>query len=495
MDFSLGYIVTRVVNVTGKFDLNIEKILENWEPYHAVREIIANAMDEALLTDSSEIEIYKDENGNWLIRDFGRGLRYTHLTQNENDEKLHHPHVIGKFGIGLKDALATLERHGIGVLIKSRFGDIRLVRSEKEGFDDIVTLHAKIEPPSEPDMRGTKFILSGISDEQVDLAKRLFLRFSGERVIERTKYGDIVEKRGTASIYVNGVKVADEENFLFSYNITALNASIKKALNRERTNVGRSAYALRIKSILLASNSVEVAQALADDLQNYSFGTHHDELGWLAVQEHAVKILNRNHKVLFASSEEVIERPDIVDEVKESGFEIVTLPENLKTKIEGTEDIDGNPVNDLSHFMQVRNESFSYDFVDIASLSLDERRIYDLTDAIFELFGGKPDVVESVKISETMQEAFYSGQATVGVWDASSRSIIIKRTQLGNLADYAGTLLHEAVHAKSGYGDVSRGFESELTRVIGIVSEKALKALKREEQKPPSLWRRLFHLR
>ena len=28
-----------------EFDLNIEKILENWENYHAIREIIANALD------------------------------------------------------------------------------------------------------------------------------------------------------------------------------------------------------------------------------------------------------------------------------------------------------------------------------------------------------------------------------------------------------------------------------------------------------------------
>ena len=31
--------------MTKEFDLNIEKILENWEVYHAVREIIANALD------------------------------------------------------------------------------------------------------------------------------------------------------------------------------------------------------------------------------------------------------------------------------------------------------------------------------------------------------------------------------------------------------------------------------------------------------------------
>lgn len=33
-----------------EFDLNIEKILENWEIYHAIREIIANAFDEQILT-------------------------------------------------------------------------------------------------------------------------------------------------------------------------------------------------------------------------------------------------------------------------------------------------------------------------------------------------------------------------------------------------------------------------------------------------------------
>jgi len=33
-----------------KFDLNIEKILEDWEIYHAIREVIANAIDEQLFT-------------------------------------------------------------------------------------------------------------------------------------------------------------------------------------------------------------------------------------------------------------------------------------------------------------------------------------------------------------------------------------------------------------------------------------------------------------
>ena len=80
-----------------KFDLNVEKVLENWEISHAIREIIANALDEQVLTNSTEIQIYKDGNGSWHIRDAGRGLKYQHFTQNENKEKLDHEGLIGRF--------------------------------------------------------------------------------------------------------------------------------------------------------------------------------------------------------------------------------------------------------------------------------------------------------------------------------------------------------------------------------------------------------------
>ncbi len=107
-----------------EFDLNIEKILENWEVYHAVREIIANALDEQILTNTKDISICKTNDGCWHILDYGRGLNYHHLTQNENEEKLNSSNLIGRFGVGLKDALATLYRHGIKIKIISKYGCI-----------------------------------------------------------------------------------------------------------------------------------------------------------------------------------------------------------------------------------------------------------------------------------------------------------------------------------------------------------------------------------
>ena len=104
---------------TKKFDLNIEKILEDWEIYHGIREVIANAIDEQVLTKTRNIEIFKDRESKWHIKDYGRGLKYEHLTQKENDEKLKNFYVIGKFGIGLKDALATFDRKGVKISLKS----------------------------------------------------------------------------------------------------------------------------------------------------------------------------------------------------------------------------------------------------------------------------------------------------------------------------------------------------------------------------------------
>jgi hypothetical protein len=69
------------VSVVREFDLNIERVLENWTVAHALREVIANALDEQSLTGTREPQIFQDAEGRWHVHDWGRGLRYEHLTQ------------------------------------------------------------------------------------------------------------------------------------------------------------------------------------------------------------------------------------------------------------------------------------------------------------------------------------------------------------------------------------------------------------------------------
>lgn len=460
------------------FDLNIEKILEGWEVRHAIRELIANALDEQALTGTKDIEIL-ERKGTWFIRDFGRGLRYEHFTQNENEEKLANSEkVIGKFGVGLKDALATLNRRGVNVRISSKYGNVTLDQQSKHGFADVVTLHALISPSDNSSFVGTEIALDGVSRADVIAAKSFFLAFSNEGELERTRYGIILKKESgrNARIYVTGLLVAEEENFAFSYNITALTKRMRNALNRERTNVGRTAYSDRVKEMLLEARTSAVANALASELAKIELGTCADEVKWTDVAKHAVRILNASERVMFVSASEIMAHGDVLDRAKAEGVRIVTIPDNIKEGIRGLQDIAGTVVRDISVYQEEWRQSFKFVFVEPKSLRPRERAVYDQWRAIADLAGGVPSVVREIKITETMRPDLLSIDHTAGLWDPALAYIIIKRDQLSSLETFAGTLLHEIVHADSGHGDITRDFEIALTSMLGRIAADRLRS-------------------
>ncbi|WIV60978.1 hypothetical protein [Amycolatopsis nalaikhensis] len=290
------------------FDLNIERVLEHWPVAFAIREVIANALDEHALTGTAEPVIAEDAAGAWHVADFGRGLRYTHLTQNENDEKRRSGAVIGQFGMGLKDALAVFDRHDVRVEIRSAHGDITTRQRAKETFSDVRTLHAVIRPPADPHRAGTDVVLHGVTADDVAAAQNFFLHYSGDHLLETTSVGQVLKRVSPAApgrIYVKGLLVAEEPNFLFSYNITDINAPLRRALNRERSNVGRSAYTDRVKAILKQCRVSGVVSPLAEDLAEFATGQLHDELSWREIAVHACTVLASQEKVVFVTPAEL----------------------------------------------------------------------------------------------------------------------------------------------------------------------------------------------
>lgn len=449
------------------FDLNIDTILEAWTVADALREVVANALDEQALSDTPDVEIVEVAENRWRIRDCGRGLRVEHFTQNESEEKLTAEGIIGRFGVGLKDALATLDRHDVRVTIRSNHGTFRPMRAEKHGFEDLETLHVDVAAPPEG-FTGTEFVLEGLQKADVEQAKSYFLRFSGERVLEETRYGQVLERgEGPARIYVNGVRVAEEEDMLFSYNVTSLTAAMKKALNRERTHVGRSAYSGRLKDMLLACESYEVATRLVDDLQRYAAGDTHDELGWIDVQAHACALLNSVEPVVFSTAAELDATPDSTDRAKRDGYRLVVVPEALSRKINGQRDASGQPIRTVARYEEEFNDSFSYTFVHESELSPAERNVWSLRERVLRAVGGAAKLRE-VAISETMR--LDEGFEAMGVWEPKTGRIVIRRDQLENPESFTGTLLHELAHARSGASDLTRAFEGELTVLLGMLA-------------------------
>ena len=457
-----------------EFDLNIEKVLENWTVAHAIREIIANALDEQILTGTDEIEIYRDNSGRWHIRDYGRGIQYQHLTQNENEEKQNHPHLIGKFGVGLKDALATFNRHGMDVIIDSKHGRITIGQSAKYGFSDITTLHAYIDDPIDKSFEGTDFCIVGCSRADIEAAKDLFLEFAPIRHLEKTPYGDVLQKRnGISEIFINGIKVAEEENFLFSYNITSLNATLRKALNRERTNVGRTAYSDRIRAILLAAESEAVLTVFTDNLTQMSNGKQADELKWVDVQAHAVRHLSARKETVYVTPEEIQRSSGAVLEViRNSGKQAVFVTETVKQKIADTTDVSGKQISTIQSVVAQYNNSFQYDFVSYDALTITEKAVFDLHCQLLQETHSKVKP-EQIKIAQRLRPDF-PADSFGGVWDPEKELVIIRRDMLRNPAVFCGVLIHELTHADTGFDDIDRGFETALSRWIGHFAWKVL---------------------
>ena len=410
----------------------------------------------------------------WHITDFGRGLRYQHLTQNENPEKRRKADlVVGKFGVGLKDALATFHRRGIEVTVRSPHGDITLRRAAKKDFADVKTLHAAITRPIDPRRHGTDFALKGLSDTDMAAARDYFLRFTGDEELEGTPLGSILRRpdEEPARIYVKGVRVALEEQFLFSYNITSTTAQLQRALNRERSNVGRSAYQDRVKAILLKAHSDVVAEELVKDLTRIPLGTNHDEVTWLDVQEQAVRILAAKGKTVFVSAQQMFTMGSTVQEARADGYKVIVIPDRLLARVPKLRDINGNPILDIRGFIQAWNASFVYDLVEPATLNQEERESWEILPALVRLAGDHAKRVKEVRISNTMRldEGAYE---TEGVWD--SPNIVIKRSVLDSRRHFARVVLHEIAHASSGANHGSLAFMAAIDDLAGLAAVEAL---------------------
>jgi hypothetical protein len=457
---------------TGKFDLNMEEVLEAWGPADATRELIANALDEQALTNGPDPEISQDSEGKWHIRDYGRGLSHEHLTQSENEEKLSRPdEVIGKFGVGLKDALATFHRHGISVTIHSCHNTFTIEEAPKHGFETISTLHVEIEEPRR-DIQGTDVVLDGISEAAIEDAKSDFIRYSDIDLLESTRYGEVYQLQDDepAGVYVTGLKIAEESNFLFSYNITSTTKKIRDALNRERSNVGRTAYTTRVKKILQQCESGAVAQRLVNDMERFTGGETHDELGWKPVQLHAVKIMNARQEVVVTTVDEQQQNKDLLDSAQSDGHSVVTVPDNVRTELSNTSDVEGNTIRDVNVYKEEYNESFEFEWVDETSLTQSERSVWNTRHTVFNIVDAPQEY--DYTISKNFRAT--DSDTTNGLHERDKKRIIIHRDVLSSKQEFIGTLLHELAHTRTRFSDQTREFERALTDLLGQVGTEAL---------------------
>ncbi|WP_157170741.1 hypothetical protein [Nocardia araoensis] len=184
-----------------------------------------------------------------------------------------------------------------------------------------------------------------------------------------------------------------------------LTKGLRQALNRERSNVGRRAYADRVKAILKERRTAGVARGLADDLAAFTTGGMHDELGWNDIALHACRVLATHEKVVFVSRSDLEFGAAQLDYARDEGFRLVLVPHNIADRIGNLTDFEGEPLYDLDGYRDAWNDSFTFIFVDPARLTPDERQVYSLTGPLLAALGVVPTRigVSEILISETMR--------------------------------------------------------------------------------------------
>jgi hypothetical protein len=394
----------------------------------------------------------------------------------ENPEKTARLDIIGKFGFGLKDALGTLYRRGVQIEIHSAYGFYYVIKRDKQGLEGVETLHVAQEAAQDASMQGTAIFLSGLSDQDMTIAKNMFMSLSDptSEVLDSLPNGQIIRYTGRkAPIMVNGLQVGEEDRFLFGYNLISPAPTLIRALNRERRHVGRTAYVAQVKELLLKSDNQAVAKALAED---FTRKPTHEELSWLPVQEHAVRLLNRAKKYIFYKEGDAFLQPALLDEARGEGLTPLELPKKLWNKILGSGDYQQSPILTLEEYARQRNANFQPEFVSIQDLTADEQAVWQTRKKIFESIGGRPAQIREVHIAQKIVLEEKSPEEVVGLWDERNQRIVIRRDQLRSVRSFAGVLLHEIAHATSGRGDCDRGFEHELTNLLGKVADAMIKA-------------------
>lgn len=149
---------------------------------------------------------------------------------------------------------------------------------------------------------------------------------------------------------------------------------------------------------------------------------------------------------------------------------------DVAAKLGSATDVAGQPLQSLGQFATEWSASVQYKFITEAEMTASERTVFRLWREIAALGGGLPPQFSGLEISETMRPSMTEGMNPMGLWEPDTGRVVIHRSQLASVEAFAGTLLHELTHARTGADDLSRTFEIALTDVIGRVAARSLRA-------------------
>jgi len=333
------------------FDLNIGNVLEHLEIEDSLKEIISNGLDEHILTESKrDIRIYKNDNNNWCIRDYGRGIKSSNFKFDINNDKQDNHDIIGMYGYGLKDAIGNLFHRKIIFKIYTKSYIITPIMRPKEDFPDEETLHMEIIKNTTYEInRGTEFIFDNLTLENITKAKEKFMKFLKPNILFELNDYKIFRLNSFQSIFVNGVEVHQNTGYHFSYDIKSSD-DIKKCFNRDRKQLDLQSlepYITKVlKKLSIYNNQNQEDQEDQDDQEDeqdnvllkyirdilkLNSGEYLQEFNRIDILRNVISQINNQNKFVFVGSKEKLTK-NIKEKIKNDNKEVFILGDGVKSR-------------------------------------------------------------------------------------------------------------------------------------------------------------------
>jgi hypothetical protein len=185
-----------------------------WKLAHAVREIIANAIDSETEHGANFSVKYDADKSQLTVRNENIKINPKSLYFGESSKR--GVHYIGQYGEGLKLAMLVFARDGIDVTIKN--GDETwkpLIEKDNLGVETLCINITKTKRTT----NNFEVIIHGINKEFWEMIQSWFLRLSPPNSVHKTSAGELIDdSRFIGKIYVRGVYVTTRNKYTFGYN-------------------------------------------------------------------------------------------------------------------------------------------------------------------------------------------------------------------------------------------------------------------------------------
>lgn len=428
---------------------------KNWTIIDAIREVIANALDEG----NCKITYDASLNGCFVINE-GSQIKPKHLVLGNSEKS---DQQIGQFGEGMKIAslvCARLNRKFKGSTNEFSFQPSIEYHKDLDSDILVITLSENKQQKNET------VIYIECSREEYNQAKQMFLKWSKCKSLSE-KTANILTPGG--KLFVNGLMTMEIPS-IFSYNITS-----KEFINRDRTVVDLNKARNEMENIVekegldnktFCKEYLKVALTeRKDELVETEFYLYGNSK---VMEKELIKITGCDiKKVCIADGTQV----DTV--LKDEGYFVIRQTASWRV------------TSTLNNILGIRNSTNELNANPIQSvpdkyiLSKDK-----LTEKIKENLAWSIELTRKVLKVQSIGECkvvekFPSGEGTIAEYDKVKDTIYIRKDYVENGGfNLVGTLVHEVIHKIYGVGDRTREFENIMTALIGDLAVLAQEQLK-----------------